>query len=369
MIDPGELAALKGYCDLVRVAEELCNTQAVQDGGRRFRMACPFHAERTASLVLYPEQGTYHCYGCGAHGDVVRLAQERLSTDFVGAVRHLAQVSGYWPEGLADAGGMVRAKAVPPVKPLPRLKEDKRRKWAPVTPVPSKVPAPREGTFATFLHSADRHLQPARFWSYLDAAGQLLGCDVRYEYEKHPSKDLFRVEDRVVIDGARSEVAELLDGGRLLRLVDGRQVDAAAALLCVKDVITWTWCRHLETGDQEWRMRSWDDPSPLYGLDRLASAPTAEVLICEGCKAADAGHRLTGLPALSWRGGADTAKRKGKADWSPLAGRRVIVWPDADAPGRLAAWHVAQHARAAGASSVRVVDTSGLPKGWDLADV
>ena len=35
--------------------------------GRKIFIRCPFHNERSASMVLYPD-GTYHCYGCSAHG-------------------------------------------------------------------------------------------------------------------------------------------------------------------------------------------------------------------------------------------------------------------------------------------------------------
>jgi hypothetical protein len=59
----------------------------------------------------------------------------------------------------------------------------------------------------------------------------------------------------------------------------------------------------------------------------------------------------------------------GKADWSPLRGRRVVVWPDHDAPGRRAAAEVALATRAAGAVSVAVVRVpDDFPEGWDVAD-
>lgn len=57
------------------------------------------------------------------------------------------------------------------------------------------------------------------------------------------------------------------------------------------------------------------------------------------------------------------------ADWVPLRGRDVVIWPDADAAGRAYAADVAALARAAGARSVRVVRVpEGWPDGWDVAD-
>ena len=69
-----------------------------------------------------------------------------------------------------------------------------------------------------------------------------------------------------------------------------------------------------------------------------------------------------------------------KTDFGPLAGRRVLIWPDADPPGAAYAAKVAELARAAGAASVEVLDLATLardpktgeprelPKGWDAAD-
>ena len=71
------------------------------------------------------------------------------------------------------------------------------------------------------------------------------------------------------------------------------------------------------------------EPRPLYGLDRLAARPDATVLVVEGEKCADAAHaELPDLVVVSWPGG---GKADGKVDWSPLAGRKVITWADADA--------------------------------------
>lgn len=64
--------------------------------------------------------------------------------------------------------------------------------------------------------------------------------------------------------------------------------------------------------------------------------------------------------------GANAAK---KADWSPLKGRQIIIWPDNDKPGRKYAADVCRLARNAGASRVAVVDPPfDFPLKWDLAD-
>ena len=58
-----------------------------------------------------------------------------------------------------------------------------------------------------------------------------------------------------------------------------------------------------------------------------------------------------------------------RTDWTPLAGRDLVIWPDNDEPGAAYAREAALLALKAGASSVRIVDLpDGLPEGWDLAD-
>lgn len=40
----------------------------VKDNGRRLALRCPFHTEHTPSFILYPDN-SYHCFGCGVHGN------------------------------------------------------------------------------------------------------------------------------------------------------------------------------------------------------------------------------------------------------------------------------------------------------------
>ena len=80
-----------------------------------------------------------------------------------------------------------------------------------------------------------------------------------------------------------------------------------------------------------WRWKSVPPPWPLYNLDKLAGRPDAPVIICEGEKSADAAAVIFPKSvAVTAPGGANAAD---KADWSVLRGRKVLVWPDDDAPG------------------------------------
>ena len=130
--------------------------------------------------------------------------------------------------------------------------------------------------------------------------------------------------------------------------------------------------RWRENGQTIWKHKSFDTPRPLFGLDRLAARRDAPVLVVEGEKAAvgldGAGGAAAVVPshvAITSPGGSNAAAT---ADWSPLSGRDVVIWPDADKAGADYAKDVAARARKAGARSVRIVDTFGLPESFDLGD-
>jgi putative DNA primase/helicase len=113
-----------------------------------------------------------------------------------------------------------------------------------------------------------------------------------------------------------------------------------------------------------WQWAGFDEPRPLYNLPELLARPDAPIIITEGEKAAEAAKRLyKGAVASCWQGGTNAWR---KSDWGVVAGRRVILWPDADEPGRKAMAEVAGHI--AHGCDVQVVDTEGLPAKWDVAD-
>ena len=49
---------------------------------------CPFHNEKTASFRVYPD-GTFHCFGCGAHGDVITFVMKIQNISFIDACAKL----------------------------------------------------------------------------------------------------------------------------------------------------------------------------------------------------------------------------------------------------------------------------------------
>jgi hypothetical protein len=128
----------------------------------------------------------------------------------------------------------------------------------------------------------------------------------------------------------------------------------------------------------EWRWKGVPAPRPLFGLDWLASGPGYPVIVCEGEKSAHAARSIVpDMVCVTSLGGAQAAA---KADWSPLAGRRVTIWPDADEPGAKYAADVASILHGLGCD-VSIIDAIALAStapdsdgerepeaGWDAFD-
>jgi len=61
----------------------------LRPAGKRFVSLCPFHNEKTPSFMVYPETNSFHCFGCGEHGDQINLVMKLHGIDFISAVKLL----------------------------------------------------------------------------------------------------------------------------------------------------------------------------------------------------------------------------------------------------------------------------------------
>lgn len=114
-----------------------------------------------------------------------------------------------------------------------------------------------------------------------------------------------------------------------------------------------------------WIIGGMPEPRPLYRLPELLARPNERVFVCEGEKAADAAASI-GLLATTSPHGCESAAT---ADWSPLAGRDVVILPDNDLAGRRYAKEVAGILAASEpAPSVKIVDLPELPEKGDIYD-
>lgn len=194
-----------------------------------------------------------------------------------------------------------------------RLTPDDRIRPAAPAAVEHELVRPPTGTPRPALEHP-KHGVPAAWWGYKDAQGELLFYIARYD----------------------------APGG--------------------KQIVPWAW----SATTNRWVMRGWPPPRPLYGLDLLAARPDAPVMVVEGEKAADAAREMAGRTyvVVTWPNG---AKAMDKADWTPLYGRKVLIWPDADEPGTNAGRRVAA-ILAPHCPEVKIIQPDDRNNGWDAAD-
>lgn len=68
---------------------------------------CPFHDESSASFTVNEVKGFYHCFGCGAHGDVIDFLVKHLQVGFLEACAQLSVVS--WGLRLIERSSLVKS--------------------------------------------------------------------------------------------------------------------------------------------------------------------------------------------------------------------------------------------------------------------
>lgn len=80
--------------DHLSIVEVIGRYIELKRAGRNHKGLCPFHGENLPSFNVSEEAGFYHCFGCGAHGDVIRFVQQYENLTFMDAVKQLAGEAG-----------------------------------------------------------------------------------------------------------------------------------------------------------------------------------------------------------------------------------------------------------------------------------
>jgi hypothetical protein len=125
-----------------------------------------------------------------------------------------------------------------------------------------------------------------------------------------------------------------------------------------------------------WQAKAWPRPRPLYNLHKLATHPDAVILIFEGEGKVDAIERgpmadhfmwcKQPFVGVSWAGG---ARAVNTADFTPLAGRDVIIVPDNDVSGDIAATALVEQLQKVVPRRLRRwMPLPDLSEGWDVKD-
>ncbi|HEY0956217.1 MAG TPA: DNA primase [Roseateles sp.] len=91
MIPPGFIHDLLARVDIVEVVGRHVD---LKKAGINHKGLCPFHGEKSPSFIVSPSRQTYHCFGCGVHGNAIGFLMEHTGAGFVEAVEDLAQQVG-----------------------------------------------------------------------------------------------------------------------------------------------------------------------------------------------------------------------------------------------------------------------------------
>lgn len=103
-----KISEIKHTADIVEVVSE---TVRLKKSGQNHMGLCPFHSEKTPSFSVNSQRAIYHCFGCGAGGDVISFVMRRDGITFPEAVKSLASRYGIQlPEEKMDPGELRMAR-------------------------------------------------------------------------------------------------------------------------------------------------------------------------------------------------------------------------------------------------------------------
>jgi len=109
VIPPGFIQDLLSRVDIVEVVGRHVE---LKKAGINHKGLCPFHGEKSPSFIVSPTRQTYHCFGCGVHGNAIGFLMEHTGAGFVEAVEDLAQQTGMQvPQDERSAEERERAQA------------------------------------------------------------------------------------------------------------------------------------------------------------------------------------------------------------------------------------------------------------------
>lgn len=262
--------------------------------GSNLKGRCPFHDDSDPSLHLF--QGgdglwRWRCFACGAGeqgSDVIDFIMQIEGVDKVEACKRLEG------DDLPEIGNRQLPK-----KPPPNMANE----WDPILPVPDYAPEYDPRSTLNSVTGQVKSYLPERQDTYRDAEGRILCHVIRF-----PARG------------------------------DGKKI-----------VMVITWCIGPE-GRECWAAKRMSPPLPLLGLDLLAKYPNKHVLVVSGEKCWDTARKhLPNFVPVTIMGGDNAVK---DADITPLIGRDIVFWPDADPPGRLAMLELANLIEARSQSNV-----------------
>ena len=85
------IETLKMNCDIENI---ISSYVGLKRAGRNLTGLCPFHSEKTPSMVVYNDSQSFYCFGCGAGGDVISFIMRMENLDYIEALKFLSDRAG-----------------------------------------------------------------------------------------------------------------------------------------------------------------------------------------------------------------------------------------------------------------------------------
>lgn len=290
-MDAEEIAAVKMANPL---SEIIGRDIKLTKNKREYIGCCPFHNETTPSFTINDDKGFYHCFGCGAHGDVISYLMESRTIDFKTAKEVLI--------GINDPGAFTY------IRPPKKEAADPYAGYIPVFPVPKIAKEIQPGRKSMILTPKDddpkeKPWEPSLVHPYKNAAGELLGYCIRIYIGKKK----------------------------------------------ITPTIIWT---KRPDGSEGWTNMSFPQPRPFYIVGKLEKPNQQIIISAEGEKSAEAINQLTGKTAIAWPQGSNNVEA---ANWPLLKDYNIIIWPDKDKAGLKSADKVAEILSGLGCNNIKIL--------------
>jgi DNA primase len=321
----------------IKAANELAAVVAergieLKKKGRVVVAGCPFHEEKTASFTITPSKGLFHCFGCGAAGDVIGFLTKHDKLSFRDALDVLARRAGLDLATLMQERPRVLLRT-----PLQALTPPPDRPGAEGAPSPGAPPSAVLARVVEHYHKSFCERSDAQ--EYLDQRGLT-------------DADLLRAHKVGYADGSLLKLlpkqGELRD--QLVRLgvitAEGRELLGGCVVVPIPDPVSGQWVNLYGRGVRT--PRHCYLPGPLRGVLNFQAARTSEeVILTESVLDALSFHQAgiaAAIPLYGTNGFTadhlDCLKREGV--------KRVILALDSDEPGRKAAQAIKDKLEAAG---------------------
>jgi 5S rRNA maturation endonuclease (ribonuclease M5) len=331
----------KSGIERIKAANELAAVVAergieLKKKGRQLVAPCPFHKEKTASFNVSQAKGLYHCFGCGAAGDVIGFVTKHDKVGFAGALEKLARRAGLDLATLMEEPRILQKTPLAALTPPPGPASPPRAALEPMPrPAPEGAPldgAPPTASAAALLPKVIEHYHRS-FCEREDAQAYLKQRGIA-------DRDLWRAHRIGYADGSLlktiPKTGELRD--ELVRLgvltAEGRELLGGCIVVPIPDPLSGQWTnlygRGLKTA------RHCYLPGPLRGVVNFQAARTSgEVVMTESIFDALSFHQVgiaTAIPIYGTNGFTsdhlDLLKREGV--------RHVVLALDSDEAGRRA---------------------------------